>query len=109
MIVSDVLIQTGHSGSVRRPHEQHQGTGVRIRGEDRPADVLPIRGDWPSSPSVGGRHIHWRRRVPGVPESFDHRRRDWMRRSSMSSENKILTCLMSVGLLYLFLFFYEAV
>jgi len=93
-----VLIQTGHSGSVRRPHKQHQGTGLRIRGKDRPADLLLVGGNWSSSPSVGGRHIHWRRRVPGVPKRFDRRGRDQMRRRlSMSSANKILTCPVSAG------------
>jgi len=74
IIVSGVLILTGHSGSVRRSHEQHQGSRMRIRGKDRPADVLPIGGDWPSCSSVGGCRIHWRRRVPRISKRFDPRR-----------------------------------
>lgn len=67
---------TGNSGSVRGSHEQQQRPGLRVRGEDRPEDVLPFGGNRTGCPRVGGRHIHRCRRVPRVSKDFADGRRN---------------------------------
>lgn len=63
---------TGHSGSVRWPHDQQQRSRLCVRGENCPKDVLLVSSDGTGSPRMGRRHIHWRWRVSGVSaKGFD--------------------------------------
>lgn len=82
---------------------------MRVRGEDGEQDVLPVGRNRPSCPRVGGRHIHRRRRVPGVLEDFNRKRdrrqrgRGRKRRPPCSIIKKTLTRPVSVAIYFYFL------